>query len=393
MSVTKVDIFPDTNLFLHYRPLSEIDWCSLLQSNAVEIEIAPVVTRELEEQKTLNPSRKLRDRAATVLTLLHKYLAKPQVRDGVTLQFLLKEPTADVAVSRGLNLQLGDDRLIGTLFLYRDDNPNTRCVLVTGDLPLTVKAHHYQIEFLALDETLKLPSEPDPLEKKNKRLEAELLRYKSREPVPAIRFKDGKNHTRFRIVSPSSTPDPEPEIQSKLAAAKEKCQPVELKPRREAGTSSAADNPLAQIAELMEGFQAMGRQFYDDYNVRVAAYHRAYEKYLRDTLAFKTLATRTIKLSLILENSGTCPAEDIHVLLHFPDGFALYDEKHPPKPPEEPAVPSKEISLMPSFAGFSGLSLPDIARMPSLPDPTLPKIRKTNSYEVTFQLEKLQHGF
>ena len=85
MSVTKVDIFPDTNLFLHYRPLSEIDWCSLLQSNAVEIEIAPVVTRELEEQKTLNPSRKLRDRAATALTLLHKYLAKPQVRDGVTL--------------------------------------------------------------------------------------------------------------------------------------------------------------------------------------------------------------------------------------------------------------------------------------------------------------------
>ena len=73
MSVTKVDIFPDTNLFLHYRPLSEIDWCSLLQSNAVEIEIAPVVTRELEEQKTLNPSRKLRDRAATALTLLHKY--------------------------------------------------------------------------------------------------------------------------------------------------------------------------------------------------------------------------------------------------------------------------------------------------------------------------------
>src|ERR1035441_5773280 len=116
MSATKIAIFPDTNLFLHYRPLNEIDWCSMLQSNAVEIEIAPVVTRELEEQKALNSSRKLRDRAATALRLLHKHLTNPEVRDGVTLRFLLREPTADFATSRGLNLQLEDDRLIGTFF-------------------------------------------------------------------------------------------------------------------------------------------------------------------------------------------------------------------------------------------------------------------------------------
>src|SRR5271157_1059564 len=213
MSATKIAIFPDTNLFLHYRPLNEIDWCSLLQSNAVEIEITPVVTRELEEQKPLNPSRKLKDRAATALRLLHKYLAKPQVRDGVTLQFLLDDPTADVSASRGLNLQLGDDRLIGTLFLYRDDNPNTRCVLVTGDLPLTVKAHQFQIEFLELDEGLLLPAEPDPLEKKNKELAAELNRYKSREPVLAVLFGDYEKHARFQLPSPANIADPEPEIQ------------------------------------------------------------------------------------------------------------------------------------------------------------------------------------
>src|SRR6266513_509362 len=135
MNATKIAIFPDTNLFMHYRALNEIDWCSLLQASIVEIEIAPVVTRELEEQKTLNPSRKLKDRAATALKFLHKYLANPKVRDGVTLQFLRKEPTAEFAVSRGLNLQLKDDRLIGTFFLYREENPDIRCVLVTGDFP------------------------------------------------------------------------------------------------------------------------------------------------------------------------------------------------------------------------------------------------------------------
>ena len=74
----------------------------------------------------------------------------------------------------------------------------------------------------------------------------------------------------------------------------------------------------------------MGRQFYEDYNRRVEKYYREYEKYLRDTADLKTLATRTIKLQLIVHNSGTCPAEGIHVQLHFPDGFLLYDERRPP---------------------------------------------------------------
>ena len=56
MNASKIAPFPDTNLFLHYRPLHEIDWCSLLHSSTVEIKIAPVVARELEKQKTLNPT-------------------------------------------------------------------------------------------------------------------------------------------------------------------------------------------------------------------------------------------------------------------------------------------------------------------------------------------------
>ena len=399
MNASKIAVFPDTNLFLHYRSLNEIDWCSLLHSNTVEIEIAPVVARELEKQKTLNPSRKLRDRAATALKFLHNHLANPQVRDGVTLQFLIKEPTAEFATSRGLNLQLEDDRLIGTFFLYRDENSDTRCVLVTGDLPLTVKAHQCQIEFLPLDESLLLPTEPDPLEKKNKELAAELNRYKSREPVLAVLFDDHENHARFQLPSPANIADPEPEIKAQLAAAKEKVQPVELRPKQELGPATIANNPILQFAEslrqTMEGVESFGRQFYENYNVQVAAYYRAYEKYLRDSVSFKTLALRTIELNLIVANSGTCPAEDIYVMLHFPDGFTLYDEKHPPKMPEEPAAPSKEMNLFPHSSLLTSMPyIPDIGgRFPQPRDPSVPKIRKTNSYNVEFERDKLQHGF
>jgi predicted ribonuclease YlaK len=231
MTVRRIAAFPDTNLFLHFRPLSEIDWCGLLQASAIEIKIAPVVTRELEEQKILNPSRKLRERASTALKLLHSYLGNGQVRQGVTLEFLINEPTAESTLARAFNLQLGDDRLLGTLLLFRDQHPDVPCTLVTSDLPLIVKATHYQIQLAAPSEALRLPSEPDVLEKKNKQLEAELLRYKSREPVLEVRFESGESHSRFQITGPDDAASgAETSIQSMLAAAKAKCPLIDLRP-------------------------------------------------------------------------------------------------------------------------------------------------------------------
>jgi PIN domain len=395
MNVPRIAAVPDTNLFLHFRPLSEIDWCGFLQASAVEIKIAPVVTRELEEQKILNQSRKLRDRAATALKLLHGYLGQSQVRDCVTLEFLVNEPTVESAVARGFNLQLGDDRLVGTLLLYRDQHSDVPCRLVTSDLPLTVKATHYQIQVEPPAATFRLPSEPDVVERKNKQLEAELLRYKSREPVLDVQFGNGKGHSRFRIGRPSEAgSDSEATIQSSLSAAKAKCPLIDLRSQHDSEETRNGNSPFAEIAESIrkatEGLQVFGRQFYEDYNVRAKAYYRDYEKYLRDTVAFKTLGTTTIELNLILANTGTCPAEHVHVLLHFPDGFKLYDGGHTPEEPREPVVPSKEMNLFPNVSLLS--SLPNI-RVPQLCDRSAPRIRKTNSYEVTFEVENLQHGF
>ena len=391
MSMQAIAPFPDTNVFLHFRPVNEIDWCSLLHETTVDLKIAPVVTRELEEQKTVNQVRKLKERAAGAVKLLYKYVGGTLVRDGVTLEFLIKEPTAEYAASRGLNLQLGDDWLIGTFLMYRDEHPNTRCVIVTNDLPLTVKANHYQIECVSLGESLQLPPEPDPLEKKNRQLEAELLRYKSREPDLSLRFVDGDQHVRLRLKHPIDASDPEPEIQEKLAAAKQKC------PLVVPGLSQSVNpnHPLAaifgEIQKTASAFDAMARQFSEEYNRRVCKYYEDYEKYLRNNAWVKVLETRAIMIELKLVNGGTCPAEDIHLLLHFPDGFTLYDEEHLPEELDEPAVPSKEASWYPSISALSGF--PDISRLPTLRNPSLPKIRKTNSYDVTFEFPKLQHGF
>jgi hypothetical protein len=77
--------------------------------------------------------------------------------------------------------------------------------------------------------------------------------------------------------------------------------------------------------------------------------------------------------------------------LHFPDGFTLHGDKDPPEKPREPVVPSKEINLGVSM--FRTPEFPDYRNLQHFYDPTQPTIRKTKSYEVTFESEKLQHGF
>jgi hypothetical protein len=78
MSTHTIVVFPDTNLFLHYRPINEIDWCALVQARPVEIKIAAVVTRELEEQRVVHQSRRIRERAGSAVKLLQRLSVPPK---------------------------------------------------------------------------------------------------------------------------------------------------------------------------------------------------------------------------------------------------------------------------------------------------------------------------
>jgi hypothetical protein len=207
---------------------------------------------------------------------------------------------------------------------------------------------------VSLDELLQLPPEPDPLEKKNRQLEAELLRYKSREPDLSLHFVDGGQHARFRFKTTIDSSDPEPEIQEKLAAAKQKCPLVGPRLSQPVNPNHPLAAILGDIQKTANAFEAMAQQFSDQYNSRVRKYYKDYEKYLRNNAMVKILETRAITIELKLVNGGTCPAEDIHLLLHSPDGFTLYDEQRLPEPLDEPTVPSKEANWYPSISALSG---------------------------------------
>jgi hypothetical protein len=385
-------VFPDTNIFLHYRPLAELDWRSMVQANSVRIQIAPVVTRELEERQTLHAIKRIRERAAVALRMLHKFSEAGvpcKVRDGVLLEFLVYEPSQEFAVSKHLNLQLADDWLVATVLAFREAHPDTRVLLVTSDLPLIVKARHYQIDTLQPPGDQRLQDEPDPTEQKIKALEAELRQYKSRVPDLTVLFDDGEGHKTFQILAP--LPNVESEIASSLKAIKDKHPLTQKKSEPEPHTSGPELQLSASIAEAFKSITDAMSGFQADYDTRVKAWYRRYEDYLRETAAFKDRERRTILLKLMLVNRGTCPAEDIHLTFHFPDGFKVYDEEHQPEQPEEPAPPASGYAapLMPPLFSFPESAI----RLPQAVDPHAPKIRKTNSHDVTFHCDGLKHDF
>src|SRR5437868_3148121 len=109
MIAQPINVFPDTNVFLHYRAIDQIDWLMLIKARPIQIKIAPVLGRELEEKRI---EHSFRDRATSAIKLLRNYIGQAQVRDGVTLEFLTDDPTLEYASKRNLNLLLADDRLI-----------------------------------------------------------------------------------------------------------------------------------------------------------------------------------------------------------------------------------------------------------------------------------------
>jgi hypothetical protein len=137
------------------------------------------------------------------------------------------------------------------------------------------------------------------------------------------------------------------------------------------------------------------------YNSRLESFYAEYEQYIRARHDHQNRERRTIKLEIVLENVGGCPAEDVDIHFHFPDGFLLFDAKRGniPKPPEQPEPPEKPGTLAFGMdkrqmtAIMSAGSIPVYQRS-SGPPPNVssPSIQRTNSYDVKCHVRSAKHN-
>ena len=384
----RVRAFLDTNTFLHFPRLDHLDWPELLQATDVQLIIAPVVIRELNRHKDFPTSVKTRERAATALTMLDKWSDSSSpvlIRKFVELQFRVYDPLIDFPAFN-LSRSISDDHLIATILEQRDESGQDPILLVTADLGLKLKAKTHQISIFQLPTNLRLPDDVLPEERKLRELETELKRMRDRLPRVRLLFANKEQHLKVQLPS-SNGPTVEALSGAELRVQYPKMQipKIESQPRP---------------AQFLVGLAGVSPEDIETYNGQLDGFYAEYEKYVLGLRDFYAVRGRTTSGSILAVNDGTCPAQDVRIFMHFPDGFNLVTKENLPKEPAKPKPPHQPLTLAEKMAW--AVQVPNFSLRPphfDLPPNTgranvsSPSIRRTKSYDVEVSIAALRHGF
>lgn len=151
------------------------------------------------------------------------------------------------------------------------------------------------------------------------------------------------------------------------------------------------------------------------YNCDLDTYYERYAQYVRELRDFENEKRLTKELSITLRNTGGCPALDIDICLHFPDGFELVKAGALPEPPAKPDPPSRPLSFAEGLGNITagafsqlrtGFLSEDLSRLAALSEsrfavPKLPVvsnvsepvIERSNSFTVRYHVRELKHTF
>jgi hypothetical protein len=384
--------FLDTNTFLHYRSFDEWDWPTVLSTESVGLVLAPIVLRELDEKKYA-ASGKLRDRSKSVVQRLHRYLVKGnpvEIRPFVKLELLATEPTFDFS-SHGLSKECQDDHLIASMISYRELHPGAEIFVVTGDIGLCVKAKANGITAVSPPDVNKLTEEQDPNEKTIQQLQRELLEYKRLFPVLTLAFRESGDRLVVSLKEPDALLREDLLRENKHIKLKHPKLGAE---HQDQGTGRLPNWPPIKTA-LDELFQPTAQQV-EAYNKQLEHYYEQYGDWLIRCREYAMIEALKVAIPLRIENSGTTPANGIDVQLDFPDGFLLLSAEQFPREPQEPVPPEKPTSsilpMRPSIPDLNIFSSLGGVRGFERSNVSLRNIRKSNSYEVNYTVEKLKHS-
>ena len=329
-----VYVFIDANTALHFKRPDQVDWLKLTGAGKVVLVATPILLRELEEQKIINNSRKLRERAAKYIKWLDNFVEVPgtEVRSKVTWMFLTDEPQIDFGAER-LSETISDDQLIASVLCHSSQS-DERPIVATADIGLKVKLKNRRIEVLVLPDDLRLPDEPDPIERENEDLRNKITRLESRMPRLSITFEDSAEYHTLRIREPNF-------INVKSLEQIKKEHPYETT-SEETGRPSSATGLYATELRSRENHRSR-------YNLELDKYFRDYQVFLDQCAAWQETICMHHMIKIDIANVGTAPASNVDVELYFPERVIPVDEDDIPDKPKPPIAPEQNQGSFDSF--------------------------------------------
>ena len=319
-TIVKVFAFIDTNVLLHYCFFLDVDWGAALDEPEVVLVLAPVVLSELDDHKW-SGSRREKARAKGVLKAIDEIELADEaigIRAGVSVMGIEHEPAEAMFARYRLQGSVKDDRLLASLLAFREERgSNDRVLLVTADAGLRVKARGQRIEVIAPADDLAIDDEPDETERRLSAANRELAAYKS--AAPDLRL----------------TIEGEPFIERKVHLVREFDTQTLARLFAEWRSRYRHVGGMPDQVQLPGLPRLPGSISAED--AEIALVFENYEKYLEAWPFIVNRYRRSLELKFVLENSGTAPADDVHLNLWTgADGVWLEELLDLPTPPAMP---------------------------------------------------------
>lgn len=390
----------DTNVYLHYQDFDKIDWLKVVQADAVTIVVPPIVIHELNKHKDSHPRTRVRNRAKAILKKLSALFDsdfQAQLTSNVAICVEDRE-LIDFGAYQ-LSREIQDDNLIASLIMCQHEWPKAGIILVTADggLTLLAKAKRYGIAAMRLPDNLKLPEEPDPEQKRIRELEQEIRELKLRIPRLSLTFEDGNQHAEFIL---SRLVDIVPaEIEEEIDKLRKRYPKREMEVDQASKTRKITLSMGEITTRTNRGVLHMVLpEEIENYNTELDTFYRTYADYLRHNVLFQNLKRRTIKVEIWLLNDGSAPAEDVDILMQFPDGMRVMGDDlfsrqpQPPTPPPQPKTAMEKLGE-PMVALVSALSS-NLATPVSISFPSnvsAPEIGGVSGQDVDVHVQHIKH--
>lgn len=379
--------FIDTNSLIHYTLFTEVDWLTELNLDEIELVICSTVLHELDEKKLSANSEDLRNRCRKIVSKLGEFESGSLIRDKVKIIFSIQDLNIDWD-KEGLNFRILDDRIIATIL---SDEDFGHCSIITADLGLKLKAESRKINTLKLGDHLLVEVIQNKKNKEIIKLREKIASLEDMHPKVTLKILDNeeqKEFIKFNIIQSPEYNDEKTQEELKNIEKELKYSPPNFELR---GPSVIAVSAFTQIPEKEE---------IERYETDVKNYIEKLNKYYNNKHKFGVIKSRSFELNLILCNESSKTANEINIDLHFPDGFNIIESADYPFPPSPPKEPIKPMTKWERIGGnmqrmsmpFNHFNMPTRhEQIESIGPNTCPSIKKTNSYNVTFNIDHLKH--
>lgn len=298
-------LFLDTNIYLHYIDVEQIDWNEVVGDTNITIVVPRITIREIDQHKDQSRG-KIQKRAKVISAKFAQAFLEEK-----TFKYpfaLCDEPAASSFDGGKFNIHINDDWFI--LSALHSNYDVADIVVISSDTNLLLKAKENGLNFKRMLEKYQLKEELSDEEKEIKALKVELEKYKNRQPKTSVIFE--KEESDKLILKRPNKRDLEDELSIYMENLKKEY------PYWEGGEVCASSN-LFELSLLVTQEQI------DKYNAELNDYFKEEEEFQRFLLQKDILNERFRELTFGISNDGNAQTGDMNVFIEFPEHINLYN--------------------------------------------------------------------